>query len=154
MTFFLHCQIFRLISLLSNLADFVLQSLYHVWKYSGVKINRYLQLYKQNLRIDSLIRGRIMCKSIGSMSQLETRPPIGWPARSTNQRPGFQLNYVSNWLILPIDLHMIRPLVYRLMVKSSLRTCLDTYEADPAVTEKNSIYDSEDYAQAFLQVCS
>ena len=45
-------------------------------------------------------------------------------------------------------------LVYRLMVKSSLRTCLDTYEADPAVTEKNSIYDSEDYAQAFLQVCS
>ena len=45
-------------------------------------------------------------------------------------------------------------LVYRLMVKSGLRTCLDTYEADPADTEKNSIYDSEDYAQAFLQVCS
>ena len=43
-------------------------------------------------------------------------------------------------------------LVYRCMVKSGLETCLDTYEADPAITEKNSIYDSNDYAAAFLQV--
>ena len=43
-------------------------------------------------------------------------------------------------------------LVYRCIVKSGLETCLDTYEADPAITEKNSIYDSNDYAAAFLQV--
>ena len=62
-------------------------------------------------------KGRIMCKSIGNISQLETRPligwptrSIGWPARSTNQRPGFQLTFVSNWLMLPIDFHMIRPI--------------------------------------------
>ena len=39
---------------------------------------------------------RIMCKSIGSISQLKTRPLIGGPSGSTNHRPGFQLTYVSN----------------------------------------------------------
>ena len=47
-------------------------------------------------------------KSIGNISQLETRPGIGWSSCSTIQRTGFQLTYVSNWLMLPIDLHMIR----------------------------------------------
>ena len=41
-------------------------------------------------------------KSIGNISQLETRPLIGWLARSTNQRPGsrpgFQLTYASKTL--------------------------------------------------------
>ena len=49
-------------------------------------------------------------KSIGNISQLETRPLISWLARwSTNLRPGFQLTYVSKTLILPKHLHMIRP---------------------------------------------
>ena len=39
-----------------------------------------------------------MCKFFGSISVLETRPPIGWLARSTNQRPGFQLTYASKTL--------------------------------------------------------
>ena len=47
------------------------------------------------------------------VSQLETRPLIGWLARSifwsTNQRPGFQLTYVSKTLMLPKHLYMIRP---------------------------------------------
>ena len=43
-------------------------------------------------------------------------------------------------------------LVYRLVVKSGLQTCIDTHDADLALTEKNCIYDSEDYACAFLQV--
>ena len=37
-------------------------------------------------------------KSIGNISQLETRPLIGWSSGSTNQRPGFQLTYVSKTL--------------------------------------------------------
>ena len=49
-------------------------------------------------------------KCFGNISQLETRPLIGWPSESTNHRPGFQLTYVSNCLMFPIDLHMIRPL--------------------------------------------
>ena len=49
-------------------------------------------------------------KSIGNISQLETRPLIGCPSELTNQRPGFQWTYVSNWLMLPKHfLHMIRP---------------------------------------------
>ena len=55
--------------------------------------------------------GRIMCKCFGSISRLENRPMIGWPSKSTNQRPGFQLTYVSNWLMLPKHLHMIRPIL-------------------------------------------
>ena len=50
-------------------------------------------------------------KRFGNISQLETRPLIGRPNESTNQRPGFQLNYVSKTLILPKYLRMIRPLV-------------------------------------------
>ena len=50
-------------------------------------------------------KGRIMCKYFGNISQLENRLLIGWLARSTNQRPGFQL------LMLPKHLHMIRPQV-------------------------------------------
>ena len=44
--------------------------------------------------------GRIMCECFGSISQLETRPMIGCPSASTNQRPGFQfqLTYVSKTL--------------------------------------------------------
>ena len=56
-------------------------------------------------------RVRIMCNSIVSISQLETRPLIGWPRGSTNQRPGFQLTYVSKTLMLSKHLHMIRPLI-------------------------------------------
>ena len=33
-----------------------------------------------------------MCKSIGNISQLETRPLIGWPARSTNQEAWFPID--------------------------------------------------------------
>ena len=51
-------------------------------------------------------------KCFGNISQLETRTLIGWPSESTNQRPGFQLTYVSKTLTLPKHLHMIRPLVY------------------------------------------
>ena len=61
-------------------------------------------------------------KSIGNISQLETRPLIGWPSESTIQRPGFQLTYVSNWLMIPKHLHMIRPLApkqYPPRIKSS-----------------------------------
>ena len=41
-----------------------------------------------------------MCKCFGSISQLETRPLIGWPwpSESTNQWPGFQLTYASKTL--------------------------------------------------------
>ena len=48
-------------------------------------------------------------KCFGNISLLETGPFIGWPASSTNQRPGLQLTYVSKTLMLPKDLHMIRP---------------------------------------------
>ena len=41
-----------------------------------------------------------MCKCFGSITVLET-----------NQRPGFQLTYVSKTLMLPKHLHMIQPLV-------------------------------------------
>ena len=37
-------------------------------------------------------------KGFGNISQLETRPLIGWPSSSTNQRPGFQLTYSSKTL--------------------------------------------------------
>ena len=37
-------------------------------------------------------------KSNGNISQLETRPQIGWLARSTNQRHGFQLTNASKTL--------------------------------------------------------
>ena len=51
-------------------------------------------------------------KCFGNISQLETRPLIGWPSTSTNQRPGgFQLTYVSKTLMLPKHLHMIRPVI-------------------------------------------
>ena len=43
-------------------------------------------------------KGRIMCKCFRSISQLETRPLIGWPSESTNKRPGFQLTYASKTL--------------------------------------------------------
>ena len=43
-------------------------------------------------------------------------------------------------------------LVYRIMVKSGLQTCIDTHDADLALTEKNCTYDSVDYAPAYLQV--
>ena len=43
-------------------------------------------------------------------------------------------------------------LVYRTMVKSGLEKCIDTHEADLAVTEKNCLYDSDDYASVYLQV--
>ena len=35
-------------------------------------------------------------KCFGNISQLETRPMIGWPSESTNQRPGFQLTCFQN----------------------------------------------------------
>ena len=38
------------------------------------------------------------------------------------------------------------------MVKSGLQKCIDTYDADLAVIEKNCLYDSEDYASVYLQV--
>ena len=44
------------------------------------------------------IKGRIMCMCFGSISQLETRPLIGSLARTTNQRPIFQLTYASKTL--------------------------------------------------------
>ena len=37
-------------------------------------------------------------------------------------------------------------------MKSGFETCLDTYEADPAIIEKNSVYDPDDYSPVFLQV--
>lgn len=43
-------------------------------------------------------------------------------------------------------------LVYRLMVKSGLEKCIDTHDADLALTEKNCCYDSLDYASVYLQV--
>ena len=43
-------------------------------------------------------------------------------------------------------------LVYRIMVKSGLEKCIDTHDSDLAATEKNCLYDSEDYASAYLQV--
>ena len=49
-------------------------------------------------------------KCFGNISQLETMSMIGWRARSTNQRPGFQNTIVSKILMLPKHLHMIRPL--------------------------------------------
>jgi hypothetical protein len=50
------------------------------------------------------------------------------------------------------EIGLLALLVYRLMVKSGLQTCIDTHEADLALTDKNSIYDSDDYKSAFLQV--
>ena len=38
------------------------------------------------------------------------------------------------------------------MVKSGLEKCIDTHDSDLATTEKNCLYDSEDYASAYLQV--
>ena len=38
------------------------------------------------------------------------------------------------------------------MVKSGLEKCIDTHDSDLAATEKNCLYDSEDYASAYLQV--
>ena len=46
-------------------------------------------------------------------------------------------------------------LVCRLVVKSGLKTCIDTHDeaaADLDQVEKNATYDSEDYSAAFLQV--
>ena len=43
-------------------------------------------------------------------------------------------------------------LFFRALVKSGFETCLDTYEADPAIIEKNSVYDPDDYSPVFLQV--
>ena len=51
-------------------------------------------------------------KSFGNISQLETRPLIGWSSDWTNQRIGFQLTYVSKTLMLPKHLRMIRPLIF------------------------------------------
>ena len=53
-----------------------------------------------------------MCKCFGNICQLKNRPLIGWPSKSTNQRPCFQLTYVSKTLMLPKHLHMIRPYRY------------------------------------------
>ena len=38
------------------------------------------------------------------------------------------------------------------MVKSGLKKSIDTHDSDLAATEKNCLYDSEDYASAYLQV--
>ena len=38
------------------------------------------------------------------------------------------------------------------MVKSGLEKCIDTHDSDLAATEKKCLYDSEDYAAAYLQV--
>ena len=61
-------------------------------------------------------RARSCASCFGNISQLETRPLIGWPSESINQRPGFhfQLTYVSKTLMLSKHLHMIRPLLTRI----------------------------------------
>ena len=56
-----------------------------------------------------------MYKCFGNISLLETRSLIGWLARSTNQRPVFQLTYVSKTIMLPKHLHIIRPFVIMLI---------------------------------------
>ena len=60
-------------------------------------------------------------KCFGNISQLETRPLIGWPSGSTNQRPGLQLIYVSKTLMLPKHLHMIRPLKCSSLDKTNIQ---------------------------------
>ena len=57
---------------------------------------------------------QVFCKHkcFGNISQLETRPLIGWSSGSTNQSPGFQLTYVSKTLMLTKRLHMIRPYMW------------------------------------------
>ena len=60
-------------------------------------------------RFDRLV-GFVFTSSVTNCFDLYKGPDhVQVSARSTNQRPGFQLNYVSKTLMLPKHLHMIRP---------------------------------------------
>ena len=83
-------------------------------------------------------------KSIGNISQLETRPLIGWLARSTNQRTGFELTYVSNWLMLPKHTCTWSGLICKVFSK---------IEGKPTITSRR-FYDSMVYHDIELKVCT
>lgn len=54
--------------------------------------------------------------------------------------------------LLDQDIGRLALLVYRLVVKTGLDTCLETLKADLTKMEKDAVYDSCDYRAAFLQV--
>ena len=70
-------------------------------------------------------------KCFGNISQLETRPLIGWPSESTNQRPGFQLTYVSKTLshdpVLLVD-----------VIENNINICLKNVFQKPKIIMENA----------------
>ena len=69
-------------------------------------------ILKENMFFENYLYRFRFVPFFGNISQLDTRPLIGWPSGTTNQRPGFQLTYVSKTLLLPKHLHLIHPVMW------------------------------------------